>query len=89
MPDDRISKLSQRFRTHAVGRRPTSNRTRERHSFYLDAELVTRLDKVYRAVNHELYPDSITKSAFLETLIEYGLDNVADLKAALARPEEE
>ncbi|HEX2173174.1 MAG TPA: hypothetical protein VHL09_12100 [Dehalococcoidia bacterium] len=89
MPDDRISKLSQRFRTHAVGRRPTSNRNRERHSFYLDAELVTRLDQVYRAVNHELYPESITKSAFLETLIEYGLDHVSDLKAALAQPEEE
>lgn len=89
MPEDRISKLSQRFRTHAVGRKPTSNRTRERHSFYLDAEVVARLDKVYRAVNHELYPDSVTKSAFLETLIEYGLDNVSDLKAALAPPDEE
>ena len=88
MPDDRISKLSERFRTHAVGRRATSNRTRERHSFYLDAELVTRLDQTYRAVNHELYPGSVTKSAFLEALIEYGLDHVADLKSALAQPEE-
>lgn len=89
MPDDRISKLSQRFRTHAVGRKPTSNRTRERHSFYLDVELVTRLDKTYRAVNHELYPDNITKSAFLETLIEVGLDHLTEIKDALTRPDDE
>lgn len=83
MSDDRISKLSQRFKTHAVGRKPTATRNRERHSFYLDGELVDQLDRVYRDVNHAMHPDSISKSVFLETLIEYGLDNLDTLQAIL------
>jgi hypothetical protein len=84
VPEDRISKLSQRFKTHAVGRKPTSNRTRERRSLYLDGELVERLDKIYKDVNHELYPNGVNKSAFLETLLEYGLDNLTEVKLRLA-----
>ncbi len=83
MSDDRITKLSQRFKTHAVGRKPVAMRSRERHSFYLDGELVDQLDRVYRDVNHAMHPDSISKSVFLETLIEYGLENLDDLKAIL------
>jgi hypothetical protein len=88
MPEDRISKLSQRFRTHAVGRKPTSTRVRERHSFYLDGELVTDLDKRYKELNHKLYPKAISKSAFLEALIEYGLDHLSELQDRLSDSEE-
>ena len=83
MPDDRIAKLSQRFKTHAVGRRPQNNRTRERHSLYLDAELVAQANQVYRDISHQLYPRTISKSVFWETLLGYGLDHLAELKAAL------
>jgi len=83
MSDDRISKLSQRFKTHAVGRRPSATRARERHSFYIDGELVARLDRVYRDVAHELHPLTLSKSVFLETLIEYGLEHLDELKASL------
>lgn len=85
MTEDRIAKLSQRFRTHTAGRRPESDRTRERHSFYLDGELVDRLDRTYRDLNHELYPTNVSKSAFLETLIEYGLSHLLDLKVILSQ----
>ncbi len=84
MAEDRISKLSQRFRTHTVGRRPSSTRNRERHSFYLDVELVQLLDKSYRDLNHELYPEvSIKKGDFLEALIEYGLSHLPEIKSTL------
>jgi hypothetical protein len=86
MKEDRLSKLSQRFKTHAVGRPRTSDRNRERRSFYLDAELVEHLDKTYRDLNYELYrAGGVTKSAFLETLIEYGLNHLPDIKAALSQ----
>jgi hypothetical protein len=84
MAEDRISRLSKRFETHAVGRQPTAQRSRERKSFYLDAELVDRLDRTWRDVGHELYPNTLSKSTFLETLLEYGLEHLAELKAALA-----
>lgn len=85
MSEDRIARLSKRFRTHAAGRPPTSPRLRERRSFYLDAELVERLDKAYRDLNHRLYPSSVSKSAFLETVIEYGLNHIADVETALTQ----
>jgi hypothetical protein len=84
MPEDRIAKLSERFRTHALGRGMRSQRNRERHSFYIDADLVSRLDSSYRDLNHGLYPGAISKSAFLETLLEYSLAHLPELKATLA-----
>jgi hypothetical protein len=35
---------------------------------------------LYQEVNHELYPKRISKSVFLETLIEHGVEHIADLK---------
>jgi hypothetical protein len=84
MTEDRISRLSKRFETHAVGRRPATQRSRERKSFYLDGELVERLDKTYRDIGHELYPEALSKSTFLETLLEYGLQHLHELKSVLA-----
>lgn len=80
MADDRIAKLSQRFNKHAVGRKPSTTRTRERRSFYLDAELTTRIDRVYKDLNHSLYPHNVSKSFFLETILEYGLEHLDELK---------
>ncbi len=85
MSDDRIAKLSQRFKTHAVGRRPQNTRTRERHSLYLDTELVAQANRAYKDISHQLYPKSISKSVFWETLLTYGLDHLPELKDALAK----
>ena len=83
MADDRIAKLSQRFTKHAVGRKPAAARARERRSYYIATEITERIDRVYRDVNHELYPLSISKSLFLETVIEYGLAHLEELKPLL------
>ena len=81
---DRISRLSKRFTTHAVGRQKTSERNRERKSFYLDGDLVTRIDQTYRDINHALYPRRVSKSTFLETVIERGIEDRDELQALLA-----
>jgi hypothetical protein len=83
MSDDRIAKLSQRFSKHAVGRKPSASRLRERRSYYLAVDLTERLDRVYRDVNHELYPHAVSKSLFLETVIEHGLAHLDELKPIL------
>ena len=85
MAEDRIAHLSQRFKTHSMGRRPTTSRSRERHSFYLDGALVERVATTYREVNHALHPHSITKSDFLETLMSYGLAHLPEI-TTLLRP---
>jgi len=83
MSDDRIAKLSQRFSKHSVGRKPTTTRIRGRRSFYLDAELTDRIDRVYKDLNHALYPDRVSKSVFLETILEHGLEHLDDIKPIL------
>jgi hypothetical protein len=73
---DRIAKLSQRFKTHGTGRPKQTPKQRERQSLYLDAGLTERIDHTYKDIAHQLYPQSLSKSAFLETLLEYGLENL-------------
>jgi hypothetical protein len=85
MPEDRISKLTERFKTHAVGRRPENTRTRERHSLYLDSELISSAGSAFKEVSHDLYPKTISKSLFWETLLSYGLDHLSDIKDLLAK----
>ena len=84
MPDDRIAKLSERFTRHQTGRKPAPARSRERRSLYLDGALLERLDQEHRALNHDLYPASVNKAVFLETLIEYGLAHIDELRATLS-----
>src|SRR3712207_2747003 len=81
MPEDRIARLSERFKTHGVGRKRSADRARERKSFYLDGEVVERLDRTYKEINHALFPRALNKSEFLEAVLEYGLDHIADVKA--------
>lgn len=81
--EDRIAELSARFRTHAVGRRPTNVRTRERQSLYLDTEVVTRANQAYRDLSHEVYPLTISKSAFWEAALAYALDHLPELRQVL------
>ena len=81
---DRIAKLSQRFKTHGAGRPKQTPKQRERQSLYLDAGLTERIDHTYKDLAHELYPTSLSKSAFLEALLEYGLENLDTITSRLA-----
>jgi hypothetical protein len=79
----RISKLSERFKTHA-GRPKQGTRERERRSFYLDVAVMARLDEELKAFNHRNFPAVVSKSVFLETLLEYGLENLDAIGARIA-----
>jgi hypothetical protein len=75
----RIAKLSERFKPH-TGRPKLSTKERERRSYYLDTGIAERLDKVYKEFSHQLYPQVVSKSVFIETILEYGLDNLQALR---------
>jgi hypothetical protein len=81
--DERIAKLSQRFKTHTTGRPKRSQKNRERQSLYLDADLTARIDHTYKEISHQMYPKSLSKSAFLETLLEYGLEHLDEVTSRL------
>lgn len=82
--NDRIAKLTQRFKQHSTGRPPRAKKNRGRDSFYLDTELTEKIDKAYRDLSHELYPKSFSKSLFLETMLEFGLSNIIEIKSQLS-----
>jgi ribosomal protein S25 len=75
----RIDKLSERFKERS-GRPKQSAKDRARRSFYLDNEIVERLDKDYKKFNHQAYPHTVSKSVFMETILEYGLNNLPLIK---------
>ncbi len=81
--EDRIAKLSQRFKTHAPGRPKRTPKNRERQSLYLDADLTARIDQTYKDIAHQMYPKTLSKSTFLETLLEYGLEHLDVVTARL------
>jgi len=75
----RITKLSERFKPH-TGRPKRSSKQRERRSYYLDTEITERLDRDYKDFSHQLYPHTVGKSVFMETILEYGLDNLPAIR---------
>lgn len=79
----RISKLSERFTANARRPKPGA-RERERRSFYLDVAVMTRLDEELKAFNHRNFPATVSKSVFLETLLEHGLDNLEAISSKMA-----
>jgi hypothetical protein len=89
MAEDRIDKLAERFRTHATGRKSARIRKRTPTSLHLDGEVVSRLDKAYRDCSHDLHPVVVSKSVFLETLVEHGLAHLDELKPLLKEAAEE
>jgi hypothetical protein len=78
----RIAKLSERFTANARKPKP-GTRERERRSFYLDVAVITRLDEELKAFNHRNFPATVSKSVFLETLLEYGLNNLDAIRARI------
>jgi hypothetical protein len=75
----RISKLSERFKDRP-GRPKQSQKDRERRSYYLDTQIAERLDRDYKKFNHQAYPHAVSKSVFIESILEYGLDNLKTIQ---------
>jgi hypothetical protein len=75
----RINRLSERFKKRS-GRLKQSVKERARRSFYLDIGIAERLDKDYKEFNHQVYPHTVSKSVFMEAVLEYGLNNLPSIK---------
>jgi hypothetical protein len=78
----RIAKLSERFKPH-TSRPKLGTRERERRSFYLDVAVMARLDEELKSFNHRNFPATVSKSVFLEALLEYSLDNLDAIRARI------
>ena len=79
----RISKLSERFKNRP-GRPKQTQKDRERRSYYLDTQIAERLDRDYKEFNHQAYPHTVSKSIFIESILEYGLNNLSTIREIIA-----
>ncbi len=79
----RISKLSERFKSRP-GRPKQTQKDRERRSYYLDTQIAERLDRDYKEFNHQAYPHTVSKSIFIESILEYGLNNLSTIREIIA-----
>jgi hypothetical protein len=82
----RIEALGKRFSEDALApkqQQASANNNRKRHSVYIDADLMKRVDDIFKVVQHEVYPAEVTKSLFLEKLLENGLEHLETVKAAM------
>ena len=82
----RLEALKKRFDTpsRSASSGEAANSTRKRHSVYIDQTLMQQVDELYKETQHEFFPTEITKSAFLEQLLQQGLENLDKVKIALA-----
>lgn len=82
----RIETLGKRFSEDALAPKPkpsSGHNNRKRHSVYIDADLMKHIDDIFKVVQHDVYPVAVTKSLFLEKLLENGLQNLEDVKTVL------
>jgi hypothetical protein len=87
----RIEALGKRFTDNAEQSKPqpkpqqglSTRNQRRRHSLYIDSNLMQRIDEVFKIVQHDVYPVALTKSVFIEKLLEHGLANLEAIKAAI------
>jgi hypothetical protein len=54
-----------------------------RYTIYIPQDLKDELDFIYRQVNHDIFPDEVEKSVFIETLLRYSLKRLEDIKTIL------
>ena len=93
--DDRIAKLSKRFSERGQSEKQSarSNKDnplgngpqRKRRTYYLDQTLIKRLDQAYPKFMNDLYPMVKDKASYLETLLEFSLEHLEDIKADLTK----
>lgn len=86
----RIETLGKRFSETAQQEQTKSSdsgRNRKQHSIYIDSDLMKRVDKAFKQFQHEIYPAEITKSLFMECLLEKGLENIEEIKTGIGESE--
>ena len=78
----RIAKLSERFKPHG-NELKKPQRQRQRRSYYLDVDIMERLDREHKEFNHRAHPHTVGKSVFMEAILEYGMNNLPAVKALI------
>ena len=82
-----VAKRSQKVdkQPRTAGEKGRPKRARVHRSIYLEQGIYDRLGEAYKTTNHELYPQEVRKSTFIETCITYALDHLPEIKTLLRK----
>lgn len=86
MAKDKFSRLSERMYGRSSQKESDEEKAekqRKRYTIYVDKALITDLNQAHKKINHDFFPAEVQKSLFLETLIQFGLDNIDQVKEIL------
>lgn len=83
--NEQITTTAKDTRNRTSGEKEQRERSRVHRSIYLERTLYDRLGDAYKTTSHELYPQEVRKSTFIEACIAYALDHLADIKTVLRK----
>ena len=86
MAKDKFSRIGERMYGRSSQKEieeEKPGKQRKRYTIYVDKELITDLNQAHKKINHDFFPAEVQKSLFLETLIQFGLDNIHQVKEIL------
>ncbi len=81
---DRVEQLRKRFHTPKVaGRPPDMGVERVKYSMWLSEGIIGKIDLAYRQLYTKLFPNKVTKGAYMEAVFEIGLKYDEEVEALL------
>ncbi len=82
--DDRVEQLRRRFHTPKSAGRPADQGVgRVKYSMWLSETIIGGIDLTYRQVYTKLFPNKVTKGAYMEAVFEVGLTHEEEVEALL------
>ncbi len=87
---DRIEQLRKRFHAPKVGGRKSDlGQERVKYSMWLTQAIIERIDLGHRQIHAKLFPQKITKGAYMEAVFEIGMHHEEEVEALLRRKYEQ
>jgi hypothetical protein len=81
---DRVEQLRRRFHAPKVAGRPADQGVeRVKYSMWLSEGIIAKIDFAYRQLYTKLFPNKVTKGAYMEAVFEIGLKHEAEVEAFL------
>jgi len=81
---DRVEQLRKRFHSPKGAGRPADQGVgRVKYSMWLSESIIARIDLTYRQLYTKLFPNKVTKGAYMEAVFEIGMKHDDEVEALL------
>ena len=82
--NDRVEQLRKRFHSpRGAGRPADQGIGRVKYSMWLSKGIIGKIDLTHRQIHTKLFPNKVTKGAYMEAVFEIGLNHEEEVEALL------